>query len=76
VYLAACRFHYLVRAAGASAAGKEARAHREGALLALRTLAGRVEPPFGAPPPTAVDPFAGRAEREDALLDTAGVETH
>jgi GT2 family glycosyltransferase len=76
VYLAACRFHYLVRAAGASAAGKEARAHREGALLALRTLAGRVEPPFGAPPPTAVDPFAGRAEREDALLDTAGVEAH
>jgi GT2 family glycosyltransferase len=71
LYLAACRFHYLIRAAGARAAGAEAAPHREGALLALSTLAGRAEPPFGTPPPTAVDPFVNRVDSQDAMLDTA-----
>ncbi len=39
--------------------GPEAQARRAGAGLALKTLAGRVAPPFGQPPVTAVTPFAG-----------------
>ena len=49
LYLGAVGVRHLIRA---SLGGS--RAHREGARLALRTLVGRVEPPFGAPPPTAV----------------------
>jgi N-acetylglucosaminyl-diphospho-decaprenol L-rhamnosyltransferase len=51
LYLAAVGARHLIRA---SIGGSQAQ--REGARLALRTLAGRVEPPFGAPAPTAVRP--------------------
>jgi len=74
LYLAACGFHYLIRAVGARAAGQEAAPHREGALLALRTLTGRAGPPFGTPPPTAVDPAVNRVDSQDAPLDTAAAE--
>jgi GT2 family glycosyltransferase len=55
-YLSAISLRHVIRAAGAFAANGEAAARREGAWLALRTLVGRVEPPFGAPPPIAVAP--------------------
>ncbi len=63
LYLSALGVRHLVRAAGARAGGDDAAARREAARRALRTLAGRAEPPFGAPPPTAVDPLASRANR-------------
>jgi len=49
-YLAAIGMNYAVRAT-APHGGDNSRA---AALLALRTLAGREAPPFGAPPQTAV----------------------
>lgn len=54
LYLSALGLRHLARAAGARADGANAPARRESARQALLTLAGRVEPPFGAPPPTAV----------------------
>jgi N-acetylglucosaminyl-diphospho-decaprenol L-rhamnosyltransferase len=50
-YLAAVFTRHAVRAVG-PARGTPQR--REGAKLAMRTLAGRAQPPFGAPPSTAI----------------------
>ena len=55
LYLSAVGVRHLIRL---GAFGADADARREGAKLALRTLLGRADPPFGAPPPTAVDPLA------------------
>ncbi len=60
LYLSAVGVRHLIRL---GAAGADADARREGAKLALRTLAGRAGPPFGAPPPTAVDPLAQSGRR-------------
>jgi GT2 family glycosyltransferase len=53
LYLAAIAVRHLIRGAGAAV-------HREAAGRALRTLAGRADPPFTAPPPTAVAPLVAR----------------
>jgi hypothetical protein len=53
-YLTALAVNHLIRGAGARVHGQDSAARREGALIALRTLASRAEPPFGAPPTTAV----------------------
>jgi len=66
LYLSMWGLRCLLRAAGAPLAGEQAAAHREAALLALRTLSGRAEPPFGAPPATAVTPFVDAQERPPA----------
>jgi N-acetylglucosaminyl-diphospho-decaprenol L-rhamnosyltransferase len=63
LYLSALATRHVVRLAGARAGGADAAARRESALLALRTLVGRADPPFGAPPPTAVEPLATREPR-------------
>jgi len=59
-YLAALGVRHLIRAVGAYAPDDDAAARREGARRALRTLAGRIEPPFGAPPPTAIEAFVSK----------------
>jgi N-acetylglucosaminyl-diphospho-decaprenol L-rhamnosyltransferase len=56
-YLAAVFARHAVRAI-APARGTPQR--RAGALLAMRTLAGREQPPFGTPPPTAIRSRNGR----------------
>jgi N-acetylglucosaminyl-diphospho-decaprenol L-rhamnosyltransferase len=53
LYLVAVAARHAVRAVGRSRSDDAAR-RREAARLALRTLLGHVEPPFGAPPQTAV----------------------
>jgi GT2 family glycosyltransferase len=53
LYLTALAVRHAIRGAGAAA-------HRESAGRALRTLAGRADPPFTAPPPTAVQPLIAR----------------
>ena len=50
LYLGATGLRHLLRAGG------RATPRREGARLALRTMLGRVAPPFDAPPPTALEP--------------------
>jgi hypothetical protein len=62
LYLGAVGARHLIRL---GASGADADARREGAKLALRTLAGRANPPFGAPPPTAVDPLAQSDRQSD-----------
>jgi N-acetylglucosaminyl-diphospho-decaprenol L-rhamnosyltransferase len=57
LYLGAIGVRHLIRATSTQAA------RREGAGLALRTLAGRVDPPFTVPPPTAVEPLLAREPR-------------
>ena len=65
-YLTALGVGHLIRAIGPQdPSGKR----REAARLALRTLLNRAEPPFGAPPQTAIMVEAARPERE---LATAG----
>lgn len=49
LYLGATGLRHLIRAAG------PATPRRDGARLALRTMLGRVEPPFRAPPATALE---------------------
>jgi N-acetylglucosaminyl-diphospho-decaprenol L-rhamnosyltransferase len=73
LYLSACGLRYLIRAAGARAAGGDAAAHGEGARWALGCLTGRREPPFGAPPATALTPFA-RGGASEATAPEAAVE--
>lgn len=51
LYLSALATRHLIRAAVARSPDR-----RQGARLALRTLTGHAEPPFGAPPPTALAP--------------------
>jgi GT2 family glycosyltransferase len=54
LYLGATGLRHLLRASGAQTP------RREGARLALRTMLGRAEPPFEAPPPTALEPVPAR----------------
>jgi N-acetylglucosaminyl-diphospho-decaprenol L-rhamnosyltransferase len=63
LYLTAVGLRHLIRALGSRAAGEDATVRREAAWRALRTLAGLGEPPFSAPPPTAVRPGLGRRRR-------------
>ncbi len=58
LYLAARGLRHLVRSAGRGG-GAERTARREGARRALLTLTGRIEPPFGPPPATAIEPSKG-----------------
>jgi GT2 family glycosyltransferase len=58
LYLLACGLRHVVRATGAGYAGDDAAAYRKGAWRALRILAGREDPPFGPPPPTAIASLA------------------
>lgn len=60
LYLAAVGLRHLLRAMPVAGDSESARARRESARLALRTLAGRVMPPFGSPAPTAVIAHPGR----------------
>jgi GT2 family glycosyltransferase len=57
-YLGAVAIRHVIRALPGGDA-PDADARREAARRALRTLAGREAPPFGAPPPTAVGTTAG-----------------
>jgi N-acetylglucosaminyl-diphospho-decaprenol L-rhamnosyltransferase len=75
LYLSACGLRSLIRAAGASVLKSDADAHREGASWALGCLTGRREPPFGAPPPTAVTPFPNGAS-EDPQPHEVAAEVH
>jgi N-acetylglucosaminyl-diphospho-decaprenol L-rhamnosyltransferase len=59
LYLSACGVRHLIRAAATRPESADAAARREGSRRALRTLAGRAEPPFGPPPPTAAQPSFG-----------------
>jgi len=59
LYLAALKVGYLTRAAVSPVDRSDGAARREGARRALRTVTGRAEPPFGAPPATAIDPALG-----------------
>ncbi len=59
-YLSALGIRHLIRAVGTYPADPDSAARREGARRALLTLAGRVEPPFGIPPPTAVGSLASK----------------
>jgi GT2 family glycosyltransferase len=56
LYISALILRHLLRTLSACAPGEEAAARRAGALRALGVLAGRSQPPFGAPPATAVQP--------------------
>jgi hypothetical protein len=57
-YMAAVALRHLVRLAAARFTGDEREARGEAAARALRTLAGREQPPFGTPPATALTPVA------------------
>ncbi len=54
-YLAALGARYLIRAL-TPGGGDDGKARREGSRLAVRTLLGLQRPPFGPPPPTAIEP--------------------
>jgi hypothetical protein len=56
LYLGAIGMRHVVRATAASIKGEEAEIYREAARRAIVTLLGRSEPPFGAPPATALPP--------------------
>jgi N-acetylglucosaminyl-diphospho-decaprenol L-rhamnosyltransferase len=73
LYVSALAARHLVRAIGARGRGADAASRREGAWRALRTLAGRADPPFGPPPPTAVAPLESRADRSAHAVPTAPV---
>ncbi|HSZ05132.1 MAG TPA: glycosyltransferase family 2 protein [Solirubrobacteraceae bacterium] len=61
LYLSALGVRHILR--GVSACGVDGAAGREAARRALLTLAGRGEPPFCEPPPTAVAPFASEIDQ-------------
>ena len=73
-FLFACGLGLLIRAV--STGGPDAAARRASARRALRTLLGRVAPPFGEPPQTAVSPFVtgpdARCVPAHAALDEVG----
>lgn len=73
-YLAAVGLRHAIRAIAPGADGPAAN-RRAAARLALKTMAGRVEPPFGQPPATAIAPGAAGAEsapvRREAPLSLA-----
>ncbi|HEV7807484.1 MAG TPA: glycosyltransferase family 2 protein [Solirubrobacteraceae bacterium] len=72
-YLAAVALRHALRAL-APGRGAEQRLRRQAGRTALATLAGRLEPPFGAPPPTALAPGAALMQdtRMTPALETAG----
>lgn len=74
-YISARGLHHVIRALCARAAGDEAAAQRKGALRALRTLAGRAEPPFDTPPPTAVGQAVGLLDGGASQLERATAGT-
>ncbi len=74
LYLSACGLRYLIRAASARAAHADGAAHRASGLRALSTLAGRTAPPFGAPPPTAIDPLVSGSDVYGASKEMAAAE--
>lgn len=69
LFLSAVGLRHLLRAAAARADGADAAARRESSVLALRTLAGRVDPPFAAPPPTALEPVRRAAPAGAPIVD-------
>ena len=69
-YLSAVAVRHLIRAWPGGSDPETAAARRDAARLALRTLAGRAGPPFGAPPTTAVTVSAG-AEQEPVVATAA-----
>ena len=66
-YLGAIAVRHVVRALPGGRDAELTTARREAAVLALRTLAGRADPPFGAPPRTAVIASAGGRTRSVEL---------
>ncbi len=64
LYLSALGARHLLRVLGARSNDADAPVRREASLRALRTLAGRIDPPFGVPPPTAVDAAPSAAARD------------
>jgi N-acetylglucosaminyl-diphospho-decaprenol L-rhamnosyltransferase len=68
LYLGALSLRHLLRVAVASVDREHGAVRRESSLRALRTLAGRAEPPFGAPPATALEASAPESRAEGALL--------
>ena len=54
LYLSAVGLRHVIRAAAAGADREDRAARREAGRRALLTLLGRVDPPFGPPPPTAL----------------------
>jgi len=68
LYLAALGGRHLMRACAGS------KPHRDGARLALRTLIGQVEPPFGQPPVTAITPQQAAHDRDFAQNRPATIE--
>jgi N-acetylglucosaminyl-diphospho-decaprenol L-rhamnosyltransferase len=66
LFVAALGLRHALRAVAARADGANAGARREGGIRALRTLAGRIEPPFGAPPITALEPSESQTKHSGA----------
>jgi GT2 family glycosyltransferase len=64
-YLGAITVRHLIRAVAGGSNTDNVIARRDAARLALRTLAGRAEPPFGPPPATAVISGNPRAEQRE-----------
>jgi N-acetylglucosaminyl-diphospho-decaprenol L-rhamnosyltransferase len=71
LYLSALGLRHLIRGAGARSGDTDGVARRESARWALHTLLGRAEPPFSAPPPTAVEPSVRGVTRSRALEPAA-----
>ncbi len=69
LYLSAIGLRHLIRAVAAGG-GAGSKLHRQAARAAIANLLGRAEPPFAAPPATALQPagapprFPARADRE------------
>lgn len=68
VYLGAVGLRHAIRAV-APGSDHEAANRRAAARLALATMAGRAEPPFGQPPPTALAPGAANSQIATAHMD-------
>ncbi len=75
LYISAWGLHHVIRALSARAAGDEAGAQRDGAIRALRALAGRAEPPFDTPHPTAVSQAVGLLDGGASRLEGPTAET-
>ena len=60
LYLSAIGLRHLIRATGVGADNATPATRREAARRALLTLAGLADPPFGTPPPTAIEPSLAR----------------
>lgn len=74
LYIAAIGLRHALRAAGAGADRASAKARREGSVQALRTLAGTIEPPFGAPPVTALEPSASASPGAQRMAPPAAAQ--